>query len=187
MWPTTCIRRSITWSAETDVEKTGGVAMMRRGFISVPLLVMLFAGIALMDYPQSAAQVDAGCEPDGYRVIARRWDVVLKTGWELRQDCGHPEWPTHSVPVAMLAQSDIVRSSESVPLMRPLMIHAGDRVRLWMQDTRVRIEMSGVAAQSARVGERIMIQVARPLDGGGSTVESIPGLVRGTGDVEMER
>ena len=60
-------------------------------------------------------------------------------------------------------------------------------MRLWMQDGMVRIEMSGVTEQSARVGERVLVRVTRQSDEAGLTVERIGGVVRGAGDVEMER
>jgi hypothetical protein len=56
-----------------------------------------------------------------------------------------------------------------------------------MQDGMVRIEMSGVTEQSARVGERVLVRVTRQSDEAGLTVERIGGVVRGAGDVEMER
>ena len=51
----------------------------------------------------------------------------------------------------------------------------------------VRIEMSGVVEQSARAGERVVVRVTRQTDDGGLTVDRIGGIVRGAGDVEMER
>jgi len=51
----------------------------------------------------------------------------------------------------------------------------------------VRIEMSGVVEQSARSGERVVVQITRQNDESGTTVERIAGTVRGAGDVEMER
>jgi hypothetical protein len=47
--------------------------------------------------------------------------------------------------------------------------------------------MSGVVEQSARGGERVVVQIARQSEDSGMTVERIGGIVRGAGDVEMER
>jgi flagella basal body P-ring formation protein FlgA len=81
----------------------------------------------------------------------------------------------------------LVKVNEITQIIQPLLVHAGDRVRLWMQDEMVRIEMSGVVEQSARGGDRVMVQIMQHSDDVGMTVERIPGIVRSTGDVEMER
>jgi flagella basal body P-ring formation protein FlgA len=72
------------------------------------------------------------------------------------------------------------------PISQPLLVHAGDPVRLWMQDNTVRIEISGMAEQSARRGERVIVQITRQNDAG-LTVQRVAGIVRGSGDVEMEQ
>ena len=138
------------------------------------------------------AQNSAGCNASGYRVLSTRWDVLLARNLELRQDCAHPEWPARVVAVGAPGAGVMTRrvsatASETAPPVQPLLVHAGDRVRLWSQDDMVRIEMSGVAEQSAREGERVVVQVTRQSDESGSTVERIEGTVRGVGDVEMER
>jgi flagella basal body P-ring formation protein FlgA len=81
----------------------------------------------------------------------------------------------------------IVRINEVIKIVQPLLVHAGDRVRLWSQNDTVRIEMSGVVEQSARSGDRVMVQVTRQSDDAGLTVERIAGIVCGSGDVEIER
>jgi hypothetical protein len=47
--------------------------------------------------------------------------------------------------------------------------------------------MSGVVERSARAGERVVVRITRPSDDAGLTVDRIDGIVRGAGDVEMER
>lgn len=153
-----------------------------------PLLAVAWAiGFASLPMP---ADAQSGCNSIGYRVLARRWDAVLKAGWELRQDCAHPEWPARAVTSNSLVPPDVRSSGDSVPpiipFIQPLLVHAGDTVRLWLQDSTVRIEMSGVAEQSARNGERVTVRITRISDEG-STVERIAGTVRGAGNVEMDR
>jgi len=170
--------------------------MKRSGFSAVLLPGMLLAcGADAWTGPaaaQTPARTDAGCGADGYRVVARRWDAVLGRSWELRQNCAHPEWPTRSVAAGSVALgaaewNGLVKVNEITQIIQPLLVHAGDRVRLWMQDEMVRIEMSGVVEQSARGGDRVMVQIMQHSDDVGMTVERIPGIVRSTGDVEMER
>ena len=159
------------------------------------------------------AQAGVGCGADGYRVTARQWDAVLGRGWELRQSCAHPEWPARAVAVgagslpvlavrtiaAAQVAAGVARAGQAVQISpasptaqavqvaQPLLVRAGEEVRLWSQGERVRIEMSGVAEQSARNGERVVVRVTRQTDDAGLTVERIAGTVRGAGDVEMER
>jgi hypothetical protein len=165
-----------------------GRALIRAKALSGMLLAcaMLTAG------KQVAAQ--SGCSAGGYRITARRWDAVLKTGWELRQDCLHPEWPARLAAISSGSSrtgNGLVTASgpNSAPpqFVQPLLVRAGDPVRLWMQDERVRIEMNGVAEQSARAGERVVIRILHPGDGAALTVQRIAGIVRGNADVEMER
>jgi hypothetical protein len=56
-----------------------------------------------------------------------------------------------------------------------------------MQDATVRIELAGVAEQSARGGERVVVRIEQQTEDAGLTVQRIAGVVRGAGDVEMER
>ncbi len=133
------------------------------------------------------AQAAAGCGAKGYRVIASEWDAVLRRSWELRQDCIHPDWPARLAAGSESQQDRNAWIQQAPPSPRPLAVHAGEPVRLWMQDGMVRIEMSGVTEQSARVGERVLVRVTRQSDEAGLTVERIGGVVRGAGDVEMER
>jgi flagella basal body P-ring formation protein FlgA len=71
--------------------------------------------------------------------------------------------------------------------VQPLLVRAGDPVKLWMQDATVRIELRGVAEQSARNGERVVVRISHQTEEAGLTIQRIAGLVRGAGDVEMER
>jgi flagella basal body P-ring formation protein FlgA len=68
---------------------------------------------------------------------------------------------------------------------QPLLVHAGDPVRLWLQDDTVRIEMSGIAEQSARGGEGVLVRILRQTDDAGLTMQQVAGVVRGLGEVEI--
>jgi hypothetical protein len=136
----------------------------------------------------ASAQAEAQCGDSNYRVIASRWDAVLGRGWELRQDCAHPEWPARLIAETAPGPLGIARrSAAAVAAVQPLLVHAGDPVRLWQQDAMVRIEMSGIAEQSARMGERVVVRITRQTDDASLTVDRIDGIVRGVGDVEMQR
>lgn len=158
--------------------------------ISIRALVVALITSGVLTWPISAI-AQSGCGSDGYRVISRRWDALLGTGRELRQNCTHPEWPVRSILMGSGVTGDPVKHNSPVPesklLLQPLLVHAGDTVRLWQQDEKVRIEMYGVAEQSAREAERTIVRVLRQHGEEGTSVERIAGVVRATGDVEMER
>jgi len=156
---------------------------------------------------QAQVQTEAQCGSQGYRVVARRWDALLARNLELRQDCAHPEWPTRLVALestnvastneggtnmgstnmaSMAVAAASVRPTAVAQIVAPLLVHAGDRVRLWSQDERVRIEISGVVEQSARAGDHVMVQVTRRNEESGMSVDRISGIVRAAGDVEMQ-
>lgn len=145
--------------------------------------------IAIAWSTPGVAQAD--CRAPDYRVILRRWDSVLRRGVELRQNCSHPEWPAQSI---LLSSSTVepntphkLTGSEQIPVTRSFLVHAGETVRLWRQDEKARIEMYGIAEQAARNDERVMVRVVRQHGDEGTSLERIPGVVRGTGDVEIER
>jgi hypothetical protein len=133
------------------------------------------------------AQAQAACGGNGYRVIASRWDAVLGRGWELRQDCAHPEWPARLVAASGLTSSGASGPRVTVSAFQPWLVHGGDSVRLWRQNAMVRIEMSGIAEQSARAGEEVVVRMMRQTDDAGLRIDRMSGIVRGAGDVEMER
>jgi hypothetical protein len=138
------------------------------------------------------AQQGAGCTAEGRRVVARRWDVVLGKGWDLVEDCAHPERPARLIASASADATDMGRVGRTIgqaepvaAALSPLLVRAGDSVKLWQQTENVRIEMVGVVEQSARMGQHVVVRFTRQSDDGGLTVKRIDGTVRGAGDVEM--
>ena len=131
----------------------------------------------------------AGCSDDGRRVVATRWDAVLGKGWELVEDCAHPERPARLIAAVSAVEAGPAGIVRGLPVaaIRPLLVRAGDVVRLWQQTDTVRIEMSGVVEQSAGAGEHVVVRITRQTDDAGLTTQRIDGTVRGAGDVEMER
>jgi hypothetical protein len=141
----------------------------------------------------SPAQTQSACGAEGYRVVARNWDPVLRRGWESRQECQHPEWPLRLAAIKTVEGDTASVKSAAAPMptpaieQQPLLVKAGDKVRVWMQDQAVRIEMSGVVERSAHQGERVVVQITRQDDETGLTVQRIAGMVSGAGEVEMDR
>lgn len=167
------------------------------GSSSLLLGILLAGGVAVWLGPTAAwARADTGCAAVGYRVVATRWDAVLGRSWQLREECAHPEWPARWVAgsartagpgVSSGARNGAIRTKAVAPPEKPLLVHAGGPVTLWMQDAIERVEMSGVAEQSAHIGEHVMVQVSRQNDEQGRTIERFAGTVSGPGDVEMDQ
>jgi len=144
-------------------------------------------------------QPGAGCTPQGRRVVARRWDAVLGRGWDVVEDCAHPERPARLIAETSTSETwmsgrvgqtgrTIGAAAQPVAAaLGPLLVHAGESVMLWRQTENVRIEMVGVAEQSARIGDQVVVRSTQQTDDAGLTVQRINGTVRGAGDVEMER
>jgi hypothetical protein len=167
-------------------------ASLSATFVIAAAAWTLFAGPSAVH-----AQTQTDCGRDGYRVLARRWDAVLQRGWESRQACEHPDWPLRMVAITSGDGGTIppgramspVRITEPAPekMEQPLLVKAGDSVRVWMQDESVRIEMTGLVERSAHRGEHVIVQITRRDDESGLTVQRIAGTVSGTEEVEMER
>ena len=181
MLPTTCIRRSMAWFDDA-VGESDSMSGKRR------LCGMAILAGALLGCGPMSAQTPAECGPHGSRVIASRWDVVLQRGWEFRRDCAHPEWPARLIESASGSPAPAGgKPLAAATALLQLLVRAGDAVTLWQRDATVQIEMSGVAEQSARIGEPVVVRITRQNDDGGLIVDRIAGVVRGAGDVEMER
>jgi hypothetical protein len=149
---------------------------------SIRALVSL--GLALAS---AAAFAQTAC-PTGYRILSRHYDAALQKTWELRQDCLHPDWPAHSVAVtntALLTGNAVSLQLATVANIQPLLVRAGEPVRLWSQDRSARIEVTGIAEQSAHLGERINVRITHQSDDNGLTIQHISGIVRGTDSVEI--
>ncbi len=146
-------------------------------------------GVAWVAFGASAFAQGAGCSSEGRRVVATRWDAVLGKGWELVEDCAHPERPARLVAAASAVEAGAVGGLRGQPIaaVRPLLVRVGEVVRLWQQTATVRIELKGIAEQSAASGEHVVVRIARQTEDAGLAVQRIDGTVRGAGDVEMER
>lgn len=115
---------------------------------------------------------------DGYRVTSVRWDQLLRQGWAMVARCGHPEWPE----VALQTRVSHLVLDVGVPLV----VRAGDTVRLWRRENDLRIEVAAVAEESGGLGKSIRVRL---MHAGmeGQPERQMVGVVRGPEDVEMQR
>ena len=148
--------------------------------------------------PLAAIQARAGLR--GMRVREIRWDAVLRQNWAVLEDVEHPERPLWSeltdptgplLEAAPAVQRGDGRTGASPAAVAPppkpavLVVHYGDRVKLWRIERNVRIEMNAVAETYAAVGEEVKLRIpGSGTDGDGGW--RLTGIVRGPGDVEME-
>ncbi|MBS1821216.1 MAG: flagella basal body P-ring formation protein FlgA [Acidobacteria bacterium] len=171
---------------------------------SLPSKFLILAAGLLAASAVAAAPLNSGCRPTpeealaslrttqqggmhGYRVANLRWDPFLQQQWAIVVSCAHPELP----PLTLRVPGQSNRYTGPMKFSSPA-VRNGDRVRLWSQDSVIRVEMAGLAEGNAAVGDRIRIRVTHPLALGGdgpdaySYSQILFGIVRGPHNVEME-
>jgi hypothetical protein len=128
-------------------------------------------------------------ENNGYRVTRIELDKVLARRWAMIARCGHPEWPAIAFPangVDLLASPQAAeRSLGDSARMAPI-VRAGDVVRLWKQESSLRIELAGVSEESGGLGKTIRVRLVQRNTYEQSVPEQFSGIIRGPLDVEMQ-
>jgi flagella basal body P-ring formation protein FlgA len=103
--------------------------------------------------------------------------------------CGHPEWPALALPangpISIKASQKMNRSLTESVKTAPL-IRAGDMVRLWRQESLLRIEVVGVAEESGGLGNTIRARLLHGNTDDQSIPEQFFGVVRGPSNVEIQ-
>jgi hypothetical protein len=102
--------------------------------------------------------------------------------------CGHPEWPAIALPangatlITTLQERDpsLTESVKTAPV-----VHAGDIVRLWRQESLLRMEVAGVSEESGDLGSTIRVRLLRGNTDDQSTSEQFSGVIRGPLNVEI--
>lgn len=126
---------------------------------------------------------------DGYRVTRIEADQVLGQRWAMIVRCGHPEWPAFVLPAnggSSLASPRAVERSVTEGLSTVPIVRAGDVVRLWRQESFLRIEVAGVSEESGGLGKTIRVRLLHRNTDDQSVPERFSGVVRGPLDVEMQ-
>jgi hypothetical protein len=143
-----------------------------------------------IDALSTASLPSQASESSGYRVVVTQWDPVLGKRWAKVASCDHPERPTLAV---LLGESDLPGAglqtgrslAHGTPV--PIVVHAGDVVRLWHQEVFLRIETAGVSEESGGIGKTIRMRLLHRNAEDQSTTEHLLGVIRGPLDVEMQR
>lgn len=128
-------------------------------------------------------------ENNGYQVARIDLDKVLARGWAMIARCDHPEWPAiafraNGVDWLALPQARERSLADSVR-MAPI-VRAGDVVRLWKQESALRIELAGVSEESGGLGKTIRVRLLHRNTDEQSITEQFSGIIRGPLDVEMQ-
>ena len=138
----------------------------------------------------TSSPVPSALKKGGYQVTRITSDSVLGRRWATIVSCSHPEWPVFAVPApggrsVVLSPSETQRSlTESVggaPLVR-----AGDIVRLWWQESLLRIEVAGLSEESGGLGKTIRVRLLRTNTDAQLIPKQYSGVIRGLSYVEVQ-
>jgi Chaperone for flagella basal body P-ring formation len=111
---------------------------------------------------------------------ALRWDPVLHQQWLTTTDCNHPERPVRAT--LTLSSTPL---PQTVPVARPLVVRAGERIRLWFQQSNTRMELSGIAEGSGAIGDTVRVRLTQSTTG--QIEPELQGIVRGPSEVELHQ
>jgi hypothetical protein len=124
-------------------------------------------------------------ESSGYRVTSVQLDSVLGKRWAMIANCGHPEWPALALPTnGAIQPQEAGRSFTEVVRAAPV-VRAGELVRLWRQESLLRIEVDGISEESGALGTTIRVRLLRKNMDDQSTPQQFTGVVRGPSNVEI--
>jgi Chaperone for flagella basal body P-ring formation len=108
-----------------------------------------------------------GCDVEHKAIVSVKRDSLLSLQWAVMVDCEHPERPARMVllsdnaAVAGGIKGAVEVRSVSVEPVAPVLVRAGETVRLWSQDGVTRIETTGVAQESGAAGKQIRVRLLR--------------------------
>jgi len=126
---------------------------------------------------------------DGYKVTGVQLDQVMGRRWAMISNCAHPEWPAFALPtnrgVSFIALQEVGNSLTEGAKASPV-VRAGDIVRLWRQESLVRIEVTGVSEESGGLDKTIRVRVVRRNADDQTTPQQLSGVVRGPSNVEIQ-
>jgi Chaperone for flagella basal body P-ring formation len=127
-------------------------------------------------------------ESSGYRITGVRLDSVLGERWATIVSCEHPEWPPLALPTngagPLIQPQEAGRSLTELVRAAPV-VRAGELVRLWRQESLLRIEVDGISEESGTLGTTIRVRLLRRNMNDQSTPQQFTGVVRGPSNVEI--
>lgn len=123
-----------------------------------------------------------------YHMLRIQQDPILGKRWVMMVDSDHPEWPAFALP---LQSCDTVNAphrtqqSYSSNIQTTLVVHAGDIIRVWRQESSLHIEVAGISEENGRLGQRIRVRLSQMDPQSSASPEQITGFVRGPSNVEL--
>lgn len=143
---------------------------------------------AAFDAVVTSSLFSPALENSGYRVTRIQSDPVLGLKWAMIISCGHPEWPAFTLRANRATSITLQRRDGSLTesVKTAPVVHAGDIVRLWRQESLVRIEIAGVSEESGGLGSTIRVRLLRGNTDDQSIPEQFSGVVRGPLNVEIQ-
>jgi hypothetical protein len=170
-------------------------AASRTSFLTLYWICLANSALAAC-YNTPTTAIDAGSltsssslsESGGYRVERIQSDPVLRQTWAMVIRCDHPEWPAVALPLRDSSLPLRLREHESAKnIPASVVIRAGEIVRLWRQETSLRIEVAGISEGNGALGDHIKVRLLRRNTVDGQSIEEqLSGIVRGPSDVEMK-
>jgi len=140
---------------------------------------------AAIEAAQAIGETALKADKGGYKVVQARTDPLLGQRWVMVARCDHPEWPLLALPVTTNPSMEPAKLQSTIDLS-PVVVHAGETVRLWRREPMLQIEVAGISEQNGRLGKTVRVRLL----GGGSESSSSPqeftGVVQGPADVEMQ-
>jgi hypothetical protein len=161
-----------------------------RGMLMVLLFQpAMFAWTECYRTPQAAiagtpSDVQSGSNENGYKVVRTLSDPLLGRTWAMIANCNHPEWAALAFPVFRSSPLYVSKPQTHVPLL-PVVVHAGDPVRLWRREALLQIEVAGLSEQNGRVGQTVRVRLSNGNNDSPSAPEEFTGIVEAPADVEM--
>jgi len=123
----------------------------------------------------------------GYRVSKIQSDPVLNQSWAMIIPCDHPGWPAVAFPLRKsISPAQLKVQEGATKTLAPVVVRAGDIVRLWRQESSLRIEVAGTSEGNGGLGDLVKVRLLRRNTDDQSITEQFSGIVRGPLDVEMK-
>jgi flagellar basal body P-ring formation chaperone FlgA len=144
---------------------------------------------AAIDEVMTSSFIPPALKNSGYKVTKIQSDPVLGQRWVMIASCDHPEWPALALPANGAnalktphdAEGAFTEDVKDAPIIR-----AGEIVRLWRQESLLRIEVAGISEESGGLGKTIRVRLLRRNTDDQSIPEQLSGVVRGPSNVEIQ-
>lgn len=159
--------------------------------IAASITAPVFAACAPTPLAASQASLQSGGDTQissGYRATAAIVDKTTARIWIRVIACGHPERPAILVPlylpIALEKPSAVTPPHSS---SQPLVVHAGQALRLHSVSDKSRIEISGIAEQQGAIGQAIRVHLVSGFTSAANTpARQLVATITAQGEAELQ-